>query len=193
MSRLIGFGRHVRFHNLFRRIRLVLLNSLLRLNSLIGRDRLVRLASGRSRRQLVSLRLPVEFGLLLRIRTLQRRIELVQLLQRREAEMLQKDRRRSVEERMPRQFRLADKAYELHVHQRLDVRRDVDTANLLDFAFCERLTVGDDRERFERRTAKTAWAVHLQHGAHIPSAARHRLQPIGSVDTNELEADARDL
>ena len=107
--------------------------------------------------------------------------------------MFEKERRRAVEKRVPRQLGLADKPHELKVCQRLDVRRDVHAANRLDLALRERLAVGDDRERLQRRTPQPVRAVHLQERAHVAPAARLRLETIRAARADEAEAAAGDL
>ena len=94
---------------------------------------------------------------------------------------------------MSGKLRLADETNELHVHQRLQVRRHVHAADVLDLALGERLAIGNDGECLERRAAETTRAVHLQHGAHITPAARHGLQTISTARANELETDATDF
>ena len=107
--------------------------------------------------------------------------------------MLQEERRRAVEERMARKLRLADETDQLEVHQRLDVRRNVHAADLLDLALGDRLAVGDDGERLEGRAAEAARTVELEHRTHVASAARDRLQAVRAARADELEAAARDV
>ena len=107
--------------------------------------------------------------------------------------MLKEERRRAVEERMTRQFGLADEADQLKIHQRLDVRRYVHTTDLLDLALRERLTVRDNRQRLQRRTAQTVRTVQLEHRAHVAPAARRRLQTVRAARADELEAATGDV
>ncbi len=107
--------------------------------------------------------------------------------------MFEEKRRRAIEERMPRQFGLADQADELEIRQRLDVRRDVHAANRLDLALRERLAIGDDRQRLQRGAPQPVRTIHLQKRTHIPPAARLRLETVRAARTDETEAAAGDL
>ena len=107
--------------------------------------------------------------------------------------MLEENGGRAVKERMARQFGFADHAHELQIHERLHVARDVHAANFLDFAFGNRLAVGDDGKRFERGAAQAAWTVEFKHGAHVAAARRDGLQTIGSAGADEGKAGAGDV
>ena len=107
--------------------------------------------------------------------------------------MLEEHLRRAVEERMSRELRPADEPDELEVHQRLDVARHVHAADLLDLALRDGLAVRHDRKRLERGAPEPARTVQLEHGAHVPPAARHRLHAVRPARAHELEAASRDF
>src|SRR5688572_19908600 len=74
-----------------------------------------------------------------------------QLLEVTESKMLQKQRRRPVEQRSAHSLTAADDVDETPLVQRLEDAANGDPANLLDLGASNRLTVRDDRERLERR------------------------------------------
>ena len=94
---------------------------------------------------------------------------------------------------MSGKLRPPDEADQLEIHQRLYVRRDVDAAYVLYLALRYGLAVCDYRKRLKGRAAKAARAVELEHGADIPAAARHRLEPVRAAGADEPEAAPRDF
>ena len=128
-----------------------------------------------------------------RVGALKRRVDRVEFAQRGEAEVLEEQRRRTIEERMPRQFAAADQAHQLKIHQRLHDRVHGHAADLFDLGLRDRLAVGDNGERLQRGPGKSARAIQLQERTHIASACRSRLQTIGSSGADKAESTSAAL
>ena len=101
--------------------------------------------------------------------------------------MLKEQRRCTIEERMSRKLRLAHKPNELQIHQRLDIRRYIHSANFLNLALGDWLTISHDSKRLKRSAPKPTRAIKLQHRADITPAARRRLKAIRSASADKLK------
>ena len=102
--------------------------------------------------------------------------------------MLQEERRRAIEERVARQLAASHKAHELKIHERLHDRIHGDAAYLLDLRLRDRLAVGDDRKRLERRAGEAVRTVELEKRAHVAPALRRRLQAVRAACAHENES-----
>ena len=94
---------------------------------------------------------------------------------------------------MPRKLGAPDEAYELQVHQRLEVCRDVDAAYVLYLALRERLPVGYDGEGLEGGPPEPVGSVEVKKRPYIPPAARRRLDAVRPCGADEPEPHAGNL
>src|SRR5687767_8316704 len=77
-----------------------------------------------------------------------------QLLEVPKREVLEEERRRSVQQRPPQSLRPANDVDQTALVQRLEDAADRDTPDLLDVGARDRLSIGDDRQRLERGTGE---------------------------------------
>src|SRR5688572_15930240 len=77
-----------------------------------------------------------------------------QLLEVPKREVLEEERRRSVQQRPPQSFRPTDDVDQPALVQRLEHTADRDAPDLLDVGARDRLLIGDDRQRLERGTGE---------------------------------------
>ena len=126
--------------------------------------------------------LPALLGELLELAQRGQRVEILQ------GEELEELAGGAVEDRPAHLFLLPDDLDQPAIEQRLEHRARVDAANVLDLRPRDRLPVGDDRQRLDRRAGEPL-GLHLEEAPHVLGRARRGAQLPAAADLVQHEPD----